>query len=121
MKRITLITLFLLASFASARLVQRPIMNSKGKDVWQVDAKYTQETYNGFNGFGSLHGNAIYEYQYKNREREFLVLTVDPTNSAICYGIAQIKDGKRVPKEGWSRHNHDGHYQELADTVNYKP
>ncbi|NLI97972.1 hypothetical protein GX441_04850 [bacterium] len=22
---------------------------------------------------------------------------------------------------GWSRHNHDGHYQELADTVNYKP
>lgn len=87
---------------ASARLVQRPIMNSKGKDIWQVDAKYTSETYNGFNGFGSLHGNAVYEYQYKNREREFLVLTVDPTNNAICYGIAQIKDGKRVPKEGWS-------------------
>ena len=98
MKRIAILAALLAAASASAKLVQKPIMSG----VWQIDAEYCMEHYNNSPWMSTLHGNAIYEYQWNNRDPEFLMLTVDGTRAMVHYGVAKEVNGKRVPKERWS-------------------
>ncbi|MBN2379907.1 T9SS type A sorting domain-containing protein [candidate division WOR-3 bacterium] len=92
------VAILLTSSFAFARILQQPIITSGSEDIWEIDAEYVLSKY-GDAGHGSLHGNAIFEYQWNNRDKEFLFLTVDPARGRIRYTIAQ--GDERVLKDNW--------------------
>lgn len=97
MKRIAILAVLCAAISIPARIVQKPIMSG----VWQIDRNYTSKKYD-TKGFSTIHGDAIYEYQWGNRAKEFLILVVESARGRIVYTVAKEENGKRVQKDRWS-------------------